>query len=124
MIADAQPRLRLELLDGFELRAGPDAVPVPFSGRRVLAFLALHRRPLQRGFVAGSLWIDAGDQRAGASLRSALWRLNRPGVQAVKATPTHLAIEPQVAVDLHEATALAHATLEGSLAIETLAARD
>ena len=48
--------------------------------RRVMAILALRDGPLLRVFVAGALWPDTVDERAAASLRSALWRLHRSGL--------------------------------------------
>ena len=64
--------LQLGLLRGFELRQDGDVVQLPLSAQRVVAFLALHERPLQRLYVAGSLWLDTTEARANASLRTAL----------------------------------------------------
>jgi DNA-binding SARP family transcriptional activator len=79
---------QLSLLGGFELRCAGQEVAVSGSGQRLLA---LQARPLERLWVAGTLWIDATEERAGASLRSALWRLPQPGGAAVvEASTTHL----------------------------------
>src|SRR5215207_2972089 len=40
------------------------AVRVPSSAQRLLAFTALRRRPLARGYVAGQLWFDSTGERA------------------------------------------------------------
>jgi Bacterial transcriptional activator domain len=64
---------RLSLLGGFELRCAGTEVAVARGGQRLLALLALQGRPLERLWVAGTLWLDATEERAGASLRSALW---------------------------------------------------
>ena len=104
----------LSLLDAFELRCGGEPVSLPLSAQRLLAFVALHERPLLRVYVAGTLWIDASDERAGASLRSSLWRLNRPGHALVEATSTHLRLAPGVDVDVHRAFRLARRLLDGS----------
>jgi DNA-binding SARP family transcriptional activator len=99
---------RLSLLGGFELRCTGQEVAVPRSGQRLLALLALQARPLERLWVAGTLWIDATEERAGASLRSALWRLPQPGGTAVvEASTTHLRLARDVAVDVHELAARA-----------------
>jgi DNA-binding SARP family transcriptional activator len=99
---------QLSLLGGFELRWAGRAVPVARSGQRLLALLALHARPLERLWVAGTLWLDQPEERAGASLRSALWRLPRPGGAAmVDASPTHLRLADDVDVDLTELAATA-----------------
>ena len=94
---------RLSLLGGFELRCAGRDVSVARSGQRLLALLALQGRPLERLWVAGTLWLDATEERAGASLRSALWRLPQPGGAAVvEATTTHLRLARDLAVDVHE----------------------
>ncbi len=111
---------RLSLLDAFELHCDGQRVSLPLSAQRLLAFVALHERPLLRVYVAGTLWIDASDERAGASLRSSLWRLNRPGHALVEATSTHLRLAPGVDVDVHGALRLARRLLDGSAGGEEL----
>ena len=99
---------RLSLLGGFELRCAGQDVAVSRSGQRLLALLALQGRPLERLWVAGTLWLDATEERAGASLRSALWRLPQPGGTAVvEASTTHLRLARDLAVDTLELLALA-----------------
>src|SRR5439155_13802850 len=97
--------LELGLLRGFELLDRDRQVRLPFSAQRVLAFLALHDRPLQRVYVAGSLWLDSTEAHANASLRTALWRLRRPSCRLVEATPTHVPLAPAVPLDGREAKA-------------------
>jgi DNA-binding SARP family transcriptional activator len=116
----ARSGVLLSLLDAFELRCGDECVSLPLSAQRLLAFVALHERPLQRVYVAGSLWIQASDERAGASLRSSLWRLNRPGHRLVEATSTHLRLAPGVEVDVHRAFRLAERLLDGTASGEEL----
>jgi DNA-binding SARP family transcriptional activator len=108
-----EPTLRLGLLRGFELRRGGDLVPLPLSAQRVVAFLALHDRPLQRLHVAGTLWLDATEARANASLRTALWRLGRPSCRLVEASTTHVALADDVAVDVRDAKTLAESVIDG-----------
>ena len=112
----AEPRAEtsLSLLNSFELRCDGRVVDLPLSAQRLLAFVALHEHPLLRVYVAGMLWTDASDERAGASLRSSLWRLNRPGHHLVDATSSRLHLAPEVDVDLHRAFALARRLLDGS----------
>src|SRR3954469_19580031 len=78
-------RARLTLLRSFGLACDGCPVPLPPSAQRVLAFVALHERPVGRAYVAGSLWLDAPEERAHASLRSALWRIHRRGHRLVEA---------------------------------------
>lgn len=106
-----QAPIRLNLLRGFELRQQGLQIELPFSAQRLLAFLALHDRPLQRLYIAGSLWFDTTQDHANANLRTALWRLRRPGCAAVKATSTDLSLADDVVVDLVETSAAAHRAL-------------
>jgi len=91
----------LTLLQGFRLESDGSPVELPLGSQRLVAFLAVHRRPLQRLYVAGSLWLDCGEERANASLRTALWRLRRLGFALVDATRNQLCLAPTVEVDLH-----------------------
>jgi DNA-binding SARP family transcriptional activator len=118
------PGTSLSLLNAFELRCHGRPVSVPLSAQRLLAFVALHERPLLRVYVAGTLWIDTSEERAGASLRSSLWRLNRPGPRLVDATSTHLRLAPEIEVDLRRASALAHRLLDGAASTEDLDAAE
>ena len=122
-VAGAQDRLSpgsitLSLLDAFELRLEDEPVSLPPTAQRLLAFLALHERPLLRPYVAGTLWLDTPEDRASANLRSSLWRLNRPGHQLVEATNLQLRLAPQVQVDVRETSDLAHRLLSDSHAWE------
>jgi DNA-binding SARP family transcriptional activator len=105
-------RPRLTLLGGFELLSGDEHVPLSTSAQRLLAFVALRDRPLQRSYVAGSLWLDSPEERAAANLRSALWRLHGCGIELVHCEGTQLSLDPGVIVDLREAEALAHHALD------------
>jgi DNA-binding SARP family transcriptional activator len=104
--------LRLRLLNGFALTAGPAAVALPLSAQRVLAFLALHDGSVQRTFVAGSLWLDRPDDRAHANLRTALWRLRGCGVPLVETCGLQLRLAPDVVIDVRSAELRARAALE------------
>jgi DNA-binding SARP family transcriptional activator len=110
--AEARPgRFRLTLLRAFELVCDDGAIPLPMSAQRVVAFVALHRRPLQRAYVAGSLWLDTPDERAQANLRSALWRLQRSDRRLIEANGSQLRLGAGAEVDLREAEALARRVL-------------
>jgi DNA-binding SARP family transcriptional activator len=102
---------RLGLLDGFELRHQGSLVRLPLSTQRLLAFLALHQRPLQRLYVAGALWLESSQQHANANLRTALWRLGRRASVLVQATATDIALADGVQVDLRDAAARANRVL-------------
>jgi DNA-binding SARP family transcriptional activator len=103
----------LALMSGFELCDAGHCLAIPMSAQRLLAFLAMQTRPLQRVYVAGTLWLNASEERANASLRSTLWRLRRPRTRLVSVTSTHLALAPEVRVDFQIASATAHRLLAG-----------
>jgi DNA-binding SARP family transcriptional activator len=105
---------QLQLLDGFELRCRDEVVALPMTAQRLLVLLALHDRPMTRSHVAGTLWLDTTDEHAGASLRSALWRLRRPGHQLVEVSPNHLRLASDVTVDYREVTTRARRLLVGN----------
>ena len=89
------------------------------SGQRLLALLALQGRPLERLWVAGTLWMDASEERAGARLRSALWRLPQPGgTPMVESSVTHLRLARDIDVDLHDLAARMERLEQASTAID------
>jgi DNA-binding SARP family transcriptional activator len=109
--AVADEQVTLSLLNAFELRCGGERVALPLSAQRLLAFVALHDRPLLRPYVAGTLWLDSPEDRASANLRSSLWRLHRPGYKLVEATNLQLRLAPKIRVDARETATLAHGLL-------------
>ena len=104
----ARRDIRLELLGGFELHCDGRSVDLPTSAQRLLAFLALHDRPLLRSNVAGVLWNETTDEKSAANLRSSLWRLRRPGYELVEARRTDLRLAPSVQVDVRQVIDVAH----------------
>jgi len=114
----APGEIRLSLLNGFELSCGHQNVCLPLTGQRLLAFLAVQDHPLVRLFVAATLWPDTSEDRACASLRSTLWRINRSGLPLITATGQRLALASPVLVDVRETVALARRVLAGGLDVE------
>jgi DNA-binding SARP family transcriptional activator len=123
-------RSLLRLLPGFELRRDEVPVSLPQSAERLLAFLAVHDRAVQRSFVAGSLWLDATDSHALGSLRSALWRLHTADDAVVETVGTRLRLARHVEVDLRTGHSTAVQLLDHEsdgprcASAETLAALD
>jgi DNA-binding SARP family transcriptional activator len=103
----------LTLLKGFSLTCAGSRVVLPASAERVLAFVALHDGALRR-FVAGSLWLDSSEERAQASLRSALWRLRGCGLALVDTSGQRLRLDSDVAFDVRELEGFARLALGGS----------
>jgi DNA-binding SARP family transcriptional activator len=104
---------RLSLLHGVELTHDGTVMSLPPSAQRLLVFLALQRGRVLRSYVAGVLWIDFSQDAANASLRTTLWRLRRPACPLVEASASHVALAPEVAVDLHDVTVFTERVLLG-----------
>jgi len=106
--------LRLTLMGGFGLLQQETEVALPLSAQRLLAFLAFHQHPALRVRVAGRLWPDSTQACSAASLRSALWRLRRPGLPVIVATSTHLRLTDRLVVDAWEIVATVRRLTERS----------
>ena len=78
---DLSPQCRVALLGGFRLVVDGRAGALPAASQRLVALLALEGRST-RSRVAGTLWPDSSEERALASLRTVIWRVNQvaPGV--------------------------------------------
>ncbi len=102
--------LAIAVLGGFRFWVrGRDALPeLPGGSQRLLAFLALREQPVVRTAAAGSLWPDASEDHAHASLRSAISRLTLIAHEAIVVSYQNLGLADHVAVDIREARALAH----------------
>ncbi|HXM59027.1 MAG TPA: BTAD domain-containing putative transcriptional regulator [Candidatus Dormibacteraeota bacterium] len=105
--------VQLSLVAGFELRCGGAPVSLPMGAKRLLAFLALHERPLPRSHVAESLWPDVPDRRAWANLRSALWRLGPLRERVIEQAGDQLALAAAVDVDARRASRIASGLVAG-----------
>jgi DNA-binding SARP family transcriptional activator len=111
--APARRGIELSVLGGFALHSGEtihDALP--HEAQHLLALLALRDRLMSRSAVAGTLWPDASEMHAYASLRSALSRLSEVAHDAIVITGADLCLAPGVVVDLRDARALAHRLLD------------
>ena len=97
----------------FALSFDGSPVSLPMGVQRLVAFVALHPHPVLRPYVAGSLWPDTRDERAGANLRSVLWRLHRTGPEVIDTIGQRLRLRSDVTVDLREAETLAREALDG-----------
>ena len=111
MSSPAPKAVTLGLLQGFRLEHEGGNSELPLGIQRLVAFLAIHNRPLLRLFVAGSLWIDSSEEHANANLRTALWRLHRLGFELIDATRNHLSLAAEIVVDLHDLSGRARQVL-------------
>jgi len=93
--------VRLHLLGQFELRAEGRVITVARAQQRLLAYLAVMRRPVSRALLSQHLSDEPDLDRGPSALRSALWRLPRPGgTPLVESSGAHVALAAEVAVDL------------------------
>jgi DNA-binding SARP family transcriptional activator len=110
---DHQPRVAITLLGTFGLDVDGCPVSLPTSARRLVGILALRGR-LGRSRLAGMLWSDTTEQRALASLRTGIWRVNQAarGLVVSEHGSVSLGLSPEI--DLHQLMAHGHAVLADS----------
>lgn len=105
--------IEISMLGAFALKVGGKAIQdLSVGSQRLLVFLALHDRAITRTAVAGTMWPDATEERAGISLRSALSRLDPATRDLILTASAGLGLAETVAVDLRDAQALAHRLLQ------------
>jgi hypothetical protein len=83
---------------------------------RLLAFLALSGRRVDRRSAGGTLWPDGSDTRAAGILRSAFWRLRQEDADLVENDKRTLRLRSDTVVDLQTVTAWADRLVTGRLA--------
>lgn len=103
----------ISVLGAFMAQTDHDVVGgISRGGQRLLVFLALTDCPTARVAVAGALWPEVSDHKAGSSLRSALARMDPVARSVIHATPSEIGLWEGVRVDLRDARALAHRVVE------------
>jgi DNA-binding SARP family transcriptional activator len=110
------PDVHIELLGRFQCAVRDEPQKLPMACQRLIAFLALHDRPLQRTFVASSLWLEQDEQRATANLRSALWRLSSHTGRFVVSDRSSIALAESVSLDLRSQSSVAYRLVSGDRA--------
>ena len=100
--APAPGQIVVHLLGGPYVTQNGYRTEVPEGSKRLLAFLALRRRRVERCHAAGTLWPYGDDRRASGNLRSALWRLRGAGIDVLIADKRSIGLRPGVAVDIDE----------------------
>jgi DNA-binding SARP family transcriptional activator/DNA-binding HxlR family transcriptional regulator len=102
----------MSLLGSFRLRVADDEIfGLAIGSQRLLVLLALQDRAVTRVALAGILWPDATEERAGISLRSALSRVNAATRDAIVVSNVGLRLASSVAVDLRDGQSLAQRLL-------------
>ena len=103
----------LALLGGFVFSVSGEALlGISAGSQRLLAFLALREGSTTRNQVAGTLWPESTDDHAGASLRSAVSRLDGPARRAVRVTAVDLSLNEGVTVDVQRSEPLARRLID------------
>jgi DNA-binding SARP family transcriptional activator len=91
--------VHIRLMNGFTTEVGGDQVTLPLDAQRLVAYVALERRPMSRVHVAGRLWSDGSQERAFGNLRSALWRV-RKEVDVLAADTNSVSLRSGVSTDV------------------------
>lgn len=103
-------RFQLSLLDGFYLERDGQALWIPHSARRLVAYLGIRGRS-GRVEIASTLWPDVPETKAQASLRTVLWRLHRLTADPMVSGREELALSAMVDADVQTFLAVAHRTV-------------
>jgi len=106
-VTGSSGHVRVEVLHQFRLTVEGEVVPLSDGSERLVGCLAVADRPHVRSSLAGALWPDRTEQVAQASLRRALWRLNRDVPGLLEQGPTYVGLCHHVEVDLREVYAVA-----------------
>ena len=94
----------LNLLGQFAVHRAQHPVELPPACQRLIALVALKRRPVHRLWVCAMLWPHAQTRRAIANLRSTMWRLRPLAADPLlEVDPQYIALAPDVSVDWHHA---------------------
>ena len=102
-MGDSRPAGRAEaevtLLGGFRLANGGRDIGLPMGGQRLVAILALRGR-LCRSRLAGTLRPETTEQRAHASLRTGIWRVNQAAPDLVVARNGQVCLDVRARIDV------------------------
>jgi DNA-binding SARP family transcriptional activator len=109
----AAAAIEMSVLETFDLRVNGVSAELSPGSQRLLVFLVLRDRAIARIALAGTMWPDVSEGRAGDSLRSAIARLEPPARAVIQSSSTGLRLAEGVVIDLHQAQALAHRLVDG-----------
>jgi len=103
----------LSLLNGPYVTCEGRVLQIPEGSQRLVVYVALSRRTVDRRQVACTLWPDVDDERSAGNLRSALWRLKRRNIDVVSADKQRLWLSPGTQVDLYRLMGWSSRILQG-----------
>ncbi|RZT86496.1 DNA-binding SARP family transcriptional activator [Pseudonocardia sediminis] len=98
----------VRLLGSFALHVDTDTIPLPVDSRRLVAYLAVHRRPQPTAALAADLWPGVNPSAAARLLDEAVAAVDVPGLLTGD-DQGRLALCDDVAVDLSDAMLLIRA---------------
>jgi len=104
----------LHVLGGPHVEAGGRCVPVPEGSKRLVAFVALNDRRVERCRAASVLWPNADRHRAAGNLRSAIWRLRGAGLDILAADNSWIRLRPELRTDLEGLAQWASRVMSGN----------
>jgi DNA-binding SARP family transcriptional activator len=105
--------IAVHLLGRCTLTRQAHPVTLSSASARVVAFLALHRGPQPRSYVAGNIWPEIGEARARANLRNAIWRTQPLGEDVLVCDSESVGLAPDVDVDVEAVREAAQLMLTG-----------
>jgi len=105
------PSHRITVLGSFGLTSDGASVPLSVDARRVVAYLAVHRRPQPRAGLAADLWPGVGAEAAARLLAEAVDAIDVPDLLVGDPSDVELplALADEVEVDLSDAMLLVRA---------------
>ncbi|MFF0014101.1 BTAD domain-containing putative transcriptional regulator [Streptomyces sp. NPDC005374] len=109
-----EPLPTLHLFGGLFVTLDGRREDIPEGSKRLLVFVALRSGRVERRQAAGALWPIGDDARAAGNLRSALWRLNKVGVDLLQVDKYGLALREDVLLDVRLVADWASRLLTGS----------
>jgi DNA-binding SARP family transcriptional activator len=101
--------VRVEVLHRFRVLVNGRYVALPEGSQRLIGCLAVADHAPPRATLAGTLWPERSERDAHASLRQALWRLNRHVSGLLEQESQHIGLARGIEVDLHEIYRLSEA---------------
>ena len=115
-----EARAWLQLLGSFDAVIAGRSTPLGVGSQRLLAYLGVSGRAIERRAIAGTLWPDKDSRRADANLRSAIWRIPKPGLSILHTDHGMVRLAPEVECDVHRMEASCRDLLVGDTGVENV----
>ncbi|WP_196255621.1 AfsR/SARP family transcriptional regulator [Micromonospora sp. WMMD558] len=115
--------MRVEVLHRFRVLVDGRFIALSEGSQRLIGCLAVADQPRPRTTLAGTLWPERSERDAHASLRQALWRLNRHVSGLLEQENQHIGLARGTEVDLHEIYRLSDAVSESEPRVNRQAVR-